>query len=361
MKTEYIVLEKPKKNKNIKEMVLTDQRVLKFLKKFVNEGEEQLKQGYSNNNLPKESPTHQKKELDGIEFLIQTSVSKNISYKDVYNNLIDFIKFNDFNYGKIDDNYLFQRNNEIFIEWNFLMDNYFFNLGNFTNLSVANKLPKNKMKIPEEIEKEKIKKLVIPLRKFNIEEPGSAKIWCLARKFYEELSEISKKEKKDIESKTKVSVHELPKETITYLEQSDDIVYGITSTPSQRKEYAKIVSRLFEIPQKQKPKGSKEIPIIITQKNYKDLLREYSLNMEKSLNQWEKLEGNIGELITFYYGIENNERVKEEFPFLPEYKKIDENNTAYVSMDALAQRIAALTQDYKKNRLAKKHFVEPIL
>ena len=74
-----------------------------------------------------------------------------------------------------------------------------------------------------------------------------------------------------------------------------------------------------------------------------------------------KLPGSLGELIALWYSKEDNHKVQEAFPFLPEYHVIRDGDKAYIRVQALYDRILALQQDFKTNRLLRRHSTVPIV
>jgi hypothetical protein len=362
-------------DKEITDVVAANQEGLTALKtKVIEPGEEQLKgmTGYNKYKLPKVSPIDAPPiVLDSITFNLKSKVSPNIQYKEVFNGLMYFIKFNmhDWEEGIRKDN-VRNHKGEQYIELQYLLSNYFFlyNDSSIANLIVKNEIPEKGIIPSADLEHETLEKLVINLdlvNNFHIKKPGSAKFWYQAKKFYDsELPKINAV-KKEMENRTGVSKENMPVKMVEYSEQIKNFLYVVDSVPQVRKQYAKILERLFAVPQKDKSKGSKELPVIVNETNFIKLIIDYSPLVGTSLKTWKTLEGNVGELIAVLLGIEDEPRVAQEFPYLPEYKSNAipvKNNRTFISVQGLYNRLYALAEskDYDKDKLARKHSLQPI-
>ena len=344
-----------------------DQRVLSALKGFVSGGEEQLraKTGYSNEALPGESPTRTEFTLDDIKFELVTNVKViNPPYQTALDKITGFLEVlpNDWRQGIRRDN-VRTYDGQPFVEWNYLMWNSLWYLSRITQLGVENKF--EKITAPSDVAGMELKSLVIPLelmRDFHIETPGAAKLWYLAKKFLDDVVKTSIAPfEAELVSRAGVSVEEMPAETKKYWEQVENYLFVVKNVPSPRREPGKVIARMFEIPQKDKPKGSVALPVVPSPENYVQLLEDYRETIPVALKKWRDLDGKIGELVVFYYGVENDARVQGDFPFLQEYQLKRDGGRMFVSVQALYDRIKALEKDYKTNRLLRTHTVVPIL
>jgi len=364
-----------------RQLMYTDQRVLPFVKKLVAAGEQQLKNqtGYNSENLPSISPIKTDPfSLDGIVFSLQTTVKvNNPKYQTAYDQIIGFLEVltNDWNSGvskqgvrtysieaqHIDGKTEYEKSP--FVEWNYLMWNAMKYIGRTTDLGVANEI--KEMTVPKELEDVKINRLVVPidvLTKFDIEKPGTAKIWYLANKFLEAtITDTVEPVEEEMDKRSGITVEDLPKTTVEFCEQFDDLLNKVTYTPSERRQPGKALKRLFEIPQKDKPKGSLALPIVPTQDNYQSILDDYAPVLPTSLKKWKDLDEKIGEVVVFHYGIEDNPRVQAEMPYLDAYRLKREDTKMFLSIQALYDRMKALEKDYVTNRLLKKHEVVKIV
>ena len=345
-----------------------EQRVLSAIRGgLVDRGEEQLKTktGFTSENLPDESPKRTEFSLDGIDFNLITNVKViNPPYQTAFDKITGFLEVlvNDWNQGIRKDN-VKTFDKKPFVEMSYLMRNALWYLSRVTELGVENKF--ERIAAPTEIDKMELEKLVIPvdlMRDFDIEKPGAAKLWYQARKFYDDVIATAVAPLKDeMVKRTRVTKEEIPDETQKYWEQSGKYLFVVQSIPSTRREPGKVINRLYMIPQKTKPKGSTALPVVPGPENYQQLLEDYRPILLTSLKKWKNLDGKIGELIIFHYGIENEPKVQEQFPFLPEYQLKRDGNKMFVSVQSLYNRMKLLEKDYKKNRLLRKHSVIPIL
>jgi len=391
MNLENMVLVKPKAYEEMGkeatiEMIKASQRVLTTIKKgIIDRGEEQLKTmtGYNKQNLPDESPKPTPDiSLDSISFDLKTTVQVvNPEYVPVFSKIEGFLE------DVVDDWKEGVRKNGVrtyeievikngeksyekspFIRWDYLMSRVLKKISRKTELDAVNEV--ETIKAPKDLDEMKLEKLVIPITKtkgFDITQPGSAKTWYLAKRFYDEVQqETVQPVKEEMEKRSGVTKEEMPDKTKEYWEKFEDWIYGVTSIPSPRRQQGKVLSLLFTIPQKTKPKGSTALPEVPDHNNYIKLLEEYRPVLPTSLQKWKtqgelNYEGKIGEMVVFYYELENDARVLEQFPYIPEYQLKRDGDKMFISVQALYNRLKALEKDYKTSRLLRKHTVEPLV
>ena len=360
-------------SKAVEEVLKADQRVLSNLETLINKGEEQIKAKttYTNDHLPEESPTRTIISLDGIEFkLITNAKVNNPSYQTVFDKITTFLEdtLYDWEENIRKDGIRTYTSGETkekvpFIRWDYLMSRILKHLSNITYLGVENKF--EEIKAPKEYDKMKLETLTVPvnlIKDFKIEKPGAAKVWYLSRRFYNEVQAKTKAPiQKEMVDRTEITEEKMPQKTQEYLEQFEKYIYSLKTIPSPRRQPSQAIDRLFLIPQKDKPKGSTALPTILQPDNYIQLLEEYRPILPTSLKKWKKLDGKIGELVVFYYGIEKEPRVQEEFPFLPSYELIRDGDKMFVSLPTLYGRMMALEKDYETSRLLRKHTIIPLL
>ncbi len=387
---ESIVLIKPKVYKRIgtnatKEMIRAEQSVLSSIKEgIIDVGTAQLKakSGYDNEHLPEESPKRTPEfALDRITFGLVTDVQViNPLYQTVFDQITGFLEDTTEDWMESIQKYRIRTYEDAitgqkgpFIRWDYLMERVLKRTSRQTKLGATNEV--ETINPPKELAEMDLSRLVIPIdlvRNFDINKPGAAKIWYLANRFYNEVqSETIKPVKKEMERRTGVKKEEMPNETKKYWEQFVNILYKVESVPSPRKLYGKIIDLIFAIPQKDKPEGGTALPVVPNHNNYIALLEEYGLILPKSLEQWKFMkgkmkgeynyEGKIGEAIVFYYGLENDSRVQQQFSYLPEYQLKRDGDKMFLSVQALYDRMKALEENYVVNRLHRKHSVVPIV
>jgi len=345
-----------------------EQRVVSAIKSgLIDKGEEQLKAktGYTNDNLPDESPKRTELSLDGIDFELVTNVRvNNPPYQTAFDKIIGFLEIlvNDWNQNVTKD-VVKTYDGKPFVNWNYLMRNVLWYLSRVTELGVTNEIEKTI--VPTELDEMSLERLIIPLdlmRDFNIERQGAAKLWYQAGRFYNDVIATAVAPlKEEMVERTGVTVEEMPEETQKYWEQIAEYLFVVQSIPSPRRRPGSVMDRLYMIPQKTKPRGSTALPIVVGPENYQQLLEDYKPTLPSSLNRWRNLEGNIGELVVFHYGIENEAKVQEQFPFLPEYQLKRDGNNMFVSIQAMYDRMKSLEQDYTANRLLRRHNVVHIV
>jgi hypothetical protein len=342
-----------------------EQQVLSLLEKGrIALGEEQLKAktGFTNEHLPTASPTRTDFTLDDITFNMLTTVrANNPTYSTTFIQICSALELLQLDWkDNVRKDGVRTYDGEPFVRWDYLLRLVTGYLSQATILGVENKF--EAITAPKEIAEEKLEALVLPLSLidgFEINRPGSARLWYRARRFCEEVEqETVAPLKKEVEERS--GVKEMPAETQEHEEQIADYLFVLKSVPSPRKEYGKIISRLFEVPQKNKPEGDTSLPIVVGPDNYLTLLEEYRPILTTSLKKWKGLEGKIGELVTFFYGIEDEEKVLEQFPYLPEYKVKRDGEKIFVSIPAIYSHLKALEQDYKTNRLLRRHSAQPV-
>jgi len=344
-----------------------DQRVLPAIKSgLINRGEEQLKAktGFTSENLPDESPKRTNFSLDGIDFDLITNVKViNPPYQTAFDKIAGFLEVmvNDRNQGIRKDN-VRTYDKKPFVELDYLMQNALWYLSRVTELGVENKFERI---TPAEVDEMVLERLVVPvdlMRDFDIEKLGAAKLWYQANRFYDDVIATAVAPLKDeLVERTGVTKEEMPDETQKYWEQLGEYLFVVQSIPSPRRQLGKVINRLYFIPQKTKPKGSTALPVVPGPENYQKLLGEYKPILPASLKKWKNLDGKIGELVIFHYGLENESKVQEQFPFLPEYQLKKDGDKMFVSIQALYDRMKALEKDYVANRLLRKHSQVPIV
>lgn len=369
-----IVLVKPKAftamNKgSIEGVIKADQRVISALNDYLTVGEEQLKAltGYDNDHLPKESPTRTSKTLDDITFDIVTNVRvNNPEYQIVFHKIMGFLEMlaNDWVTGVRKDGVRTYEVDSVktpFVRWDYLMWNIFYYTSRKTELGVTHEI--EEIKGYPQLADMDLNRLVLNgalVEKPDITKKGAAQQWYLAKRFYDEvMSDTVEPFKEKMEEASGIT--EMPDETTKYWQQISNYLATLTTIPSPRRQYGKVINLLFQIPTKDKPKGSTELPVVPDYKNYQKLLDAYEPLLQTSLKKWKRLEGKIGELITLYYDLENEPRVKDEFPYLPEYLPKREDDKMFISVQALYSRLAALEDDYMKNRMLRKHSIARII
>lgn len=364
----------------IENAMKADQRVLSRLGDLIVVGVEQLKAktGYTNENLPDESPKRTPPfTLDKIDFYLTTDVRvNNPEYQPVFDKITGFLEVlvNDWEQGVRRDNVrtysakVVMEGNETlekapFIEWNYLMWSVYWYLSRATELGVTNEI--EKIVAPKELDKMTLNTLVVPfnlIKDFNIEKPGATKLWYLARRFYKDVEATAEKPvKEEMVQRSGITKEEIPTETTSYYEQFDKYMPKVMSIPSPRRQPGKIIARLYKVPRKRKPQGSTALPVVVGPDNFIELLEAYRDTLPTSLKKWKNLEGNIGELVVFHYGIENETKVQQQFPFLPQYQLKRDGDKMFVYIQALYDRMKALEKDYIKGRLLRKHSVVPII
>ncbi len=395
MSLEPRVLVKPKAYEAMgkqatEEMIKADQRIITAIKEgIVDRGKEQLKakSPYNKKNLPSENPTREPEfELDDIKFGIKTTVQVvNPKYEVVFSKIIGCLEYVVNNWRKGD------RADQIrtypveiigngegktteksaFIEWNHLMWHSLWYISRETLLDTVTEI--ETIKPPAEYEGMDLSTLVVPITDtegFDIYQPGSAKVWYLAKRFLDEVMQetvepVKKEMVKRAEGKNE------------HAEQFERWLYSVEKISSPRRQLGKVINLLFRIPQKDKPKGSTTLPVVPNEENYLKLLETYREQLPSSLEQWKyksgkkkgeyKYEGKIGELITFYYELEegswlnDDARVLGQFPYIPQYQVKRDGDKMFLSIQALYDRMKALETDYVKGRQLTKHKIECIV
>lgn len=361
--------------KSVENCLAADQRVLSLLKKgIIDPGEEQLKSmtGYNADNIPEESPIPTDPNLDGIQFHLVTTVKPGkVSYQRAVDGIDKFLQSLEFDY----DNGKYRKEvialplesmtgGDLFVDLDYLLSHAFlhvdFERGN--EYEVENKV--DKVVPPKELVEEELNSLALSIemvQDFDITNPGAAKLWYRAREFYNLVKSKTKNRLED-DMKERAGL-EVPKETKKYWEQVAGYLVGIQKIPSPQRQSGKTFHRMFKVPQRGKQRGSKALPVVVTTGNYTELLEEYRPILSASLKKWKKLDGNIGELTIFHYDLQDEEKVREQFPFLPEYhlQRTDEC-TQFVSIAAVRDRMLALQEDYKNpERVLYRHTVAPLV
>lgn len=347
------------------------QRVLSLLKEtIVERGEEQLKArtGYDEKNLPDKTPTNTYFKLDGIKFDIETIVrSSNPKHSEVFDSVSWFLEFNLelYEQGAIKKGFVrpypvSEDREEPFIRWDFLMENF---------LSYSSEAMEEALGVVQEIKfnevpteyGESLETLAVPLesiKDFDIESQGNAELWYRARKF---CGEVKQSTIKPFKQALVTPKKEMPEETLNDWKQIEDIAFKVQAVSSPRREYKKVLDLLFLIPQKPKPKDSKELPTIVTPENYKELLEEYRIHLATLIETGKKIGGKVGEIAIPYYDLEDNEKVQAQFPCIVDYDTRKEGSKKYISLPALVQRMNSLIEDFKKGRTLRRIGTEPIV
>lgn len=383
--------------KSLEEVIKADQRVYPLLDSFIEIGTRQITQipGYTNNNLPDKSPKYTPDIVfDDISFKVMTYVSKkNPKYQEASDNIMAFLQclINDWKRGIRKDR-VKQFWSEIIIDgktkkeklpfgrWDYLMENILWYIAQKTELTVTNEL--TEINPPENLEKMELNVLVIPedLQKNpNIQNKGAARIWYLAKRFRDEVQaettqpykqemiersgvteELIKPKEVELE-RGKLEIKDTSEKAKAYLEQVGHYLSGLIPISSPRRQPGKALPRLYKIPEKYKPKGSTDIPIVIDDTNYKEFLEVYRPILDTSLKKWKQLDGNIGELVTFYYGIQDHPQVKEEYLFLPQYQIKLVKSHMWINIPVLLARMQGLEKNYTKDRYLNKLTIQPLV
>ena len=320
-------------------------------------GEDLLKNNhpYSKNNLPATTPVTTNFTLDDIKFEVETAVNvPNPPYETAFTNIIKHIEnlVLDFKDGivrpairTIDD--------EPYIELNYLMRRGFRFIGDVQEYGLKNEL--KVVNVPEKLETMSLDKLVLPielLKGFDIKKPGAAETWYLAKRFYDEVQA-------DTVKPIKEAVVQKSGDAEQYWTQVEGYLFIVQNISSPQRQFAKVLNRIYRVPKPSKKKG--ELPVIIDHNNYLAMLEAMKGNIDKKVNQWKVLDNNIGELTALWYGIGDNAKVQEQFPFLPEYMAKKRDDRIFVSVQAVYDRLKALEQDYMSNRMLRKHTIQPIV
>lgn len=367
-------------------LLKADQQVLGGIKVgLIDLGIEQLKArtGYTKDNLPSTSPVDAKPfVLDGITFQLYTTVRRtNPQYQEAYDHIQRFLALleRDHNWKIRKDcvrTYDNQANGERepFINLDYLMASVYDDIGRVTreSLGVENKF--RSVQAPARLE-ESLDRLVIPvalMKDFDIHRPGSAELWYKASRFYQEIThETVEPFRRELEDRAAAQAPEgsptvahrgrselVPAETQIAWEAVCDYLFRVQRVTSPRRQPGKALTRLFKIPEVEKEEG--ELPRIITAGNVREVVDEYRPKIEASLQRWKNLEGNVGELVTFLYGIEEDPKVKDQFGYLPEYQLEKDGDQRFVRVRALRARMRALEDDYTKNRVLARHDAIPL-
>ncbi len=386
-----IVIAKPEAYEGITkesavELFKADQQVLSALKgALIEKGINQLKArtGYTNDYLPPTSPVKAEPfTLDGITFKLHTTVRRNNpQYEPAYAKIQGFLEVveSDRQQGIRKDRVRTYDNDvtgdkEPFVRWDYLMSNVYRYISQGVKLGVENKF--DEVTAPPEL-REPLDRLVIPvalMQDFDISKPGAARLWYQACQLYADVAQKTVEPfRKGLEERAERAgeieegeeeverfgrTERMPPETQEHWEQVHDYLFKVQRVPSPRSQPGKSLQRIFAIPER-KEKG--ELPVVITGENYQERLDAFRPHLDKSLPRWKEVEGHLGELVTFYYGVERDEKVREEFPFLPEYQVKKEENQMFVLVRAVHARMKALEEDYIKNRLLTRHEVRPLV
>lgn len=362
------------------------QRVLGLLETaVVDRGYEQLKAktGYTKENLPDESPKPTAPfALDNITFEMYTTVRRtNPKYQTAYDKIIAFVENIAYDWkekaqkrGVRTYEDVITGNQGPFVRWDYFMARAYRYIGQFMELGVENKF--TAITAPPEL-REPLDRLVIPvalMQDFDIQRPSAARLWYQACQLYADVTQktvepfrtgleeraerAGEVEEGEEEVERLGRTERMPKETQEHWEQVADYLFKVQRVPSPRTQPGKALKRIFAIPER-KEKG--ELPVVVTGANYKERLDAFRPHLGKSLPRWKEVEGHLGELVTFYYGVNTDPRVQEEFPYLPEYQATKAGENLFVRVRAVHARMKALEEDYTKNRLLTRHEVRPLV
>ncbi len=367
-------------------LLKADQQVLGGIKSgLIDLGIEQLKArtGYTNDNLPDTSPVDAEPfVLDGITFQLYTTVRRNNpKYQEAYDQIQRFLALldRDWEWKIRKDCVRTYRNgatgnSEPFINLDYLMATVYDDIGRVTreSLGVENKF--KGVEAPDRLD-ESLDRLVIPvalMKDFDIHRPGAAELWYKACRFYQEITEQTVEPfRRELEERAAAQAPEdgplvehrgrtesVAAETQTGWETVRDYLFRVQRVPSPRRQPGKALTRLFKIPEVEKEEG--ELPRIITAGNFRAVVEEYRPKIAASLRKWRNMEGNVGELVTFLYGIEGDPKVSTQFSYLPEYQVERDGDQMFVRVRGLRARMKALEEDYTKNRVLARHDAIPL-
>ncbi len=352
---------------------------------LIDRGIQQLKErtGYTNSHLPSSSPVDAEPfSLDGITFKLFTTVRRNNpQYEPAYAKIQGFLELLDKDWrNEVRKDgvrgYLNEATGakEPFVRWDYLLSNVYDYISQGVKLGVENKF--KDVIAPNDLQ-QSLDRLVIPvavMENFDIQRPGAARLWYQACHFYEDVAKKTVEPfKKELEGRAERAgeleeeeevvtrlgfIERMPAATQEHWEQVADYLFKVQRVPSPRSEPGKALKRIFAVPEK-KEKG--ELPVVITGENYQEMLKAFKPNVAKSLPRWKVIENYMGELVTFYYGVDTDAKVQEQFPFLPEYRVVKDDKDLFVRVRAVHARMQALEQDYSKNRLLTRHDVRPLV
>lgn len=350
------------------------QRVLGLLETaVVDRGSEQLKArtGYTKENLPEESPKPTAPfVLDNITFEMHTTVRRtNPKYQTAYDKIIAFVENIAYDWKEkaqkrgvrtYDD--AITGNPGPFVRWDYCMARAYRYIGQVTELGVENKF--DVITAPADYDAQKLDRLVLPVKilaDFDINKPGAAKVWYLAKRFCEEVTRETVRPFKE-EMETQAGGVDMSEFTKLRWKDIEKYLFTVQSVSSPRRQPGQAIQQLLVIPEKEKKKGDTSLPVVVTEENYAQILATMGkLEVEKMIESVKKLDGEIGELVTFYYGLEEHPRVRRELPFLPQYQVHKEGDAMFVSLQAIYDRMQALEQDFTTNRVLQRHSVTPLV
>ncbi len=350
------------------------QQVLGLLEKAVVErGYEQLKArtGYTKEHLPDESPKAAAPfVLDNITFEMHTTVRRtNPRYQTVYNKIMAFVENTAYDWKEkiqkrgvrtYDD--VITGNPGPFVRWDYFMGRAQRYVGQFTELGVENKF--TAITAPAQYDSQPLDKLILPVKivdDFDINRPGAAKVWYLAQRFCKEVTTETVEPFKE-EMKQQAGAVEMSEFTKQRWCDIERYLFTVQSVSSPRRQPGQAISQLIAIPERKKKKGDTSLPVIVTENNYAQMLAEMSRpEAEAFVNGIKKLDGEIGELVTFYYGLDEHPRIRQELPFLPQYQVHKEEGAMFVSLQAIYDRMLALEQNFTTNRVLQRHFATPLV
>ncbi|MBD3310628.1 hypothetical protein GF351_05405 [Candidatus Woesearchaeota archaeon] len=334
-------------------------------KKMLDPGTEQLK-AQAPEPLEK-SPSETEVTLDGIDFTLKTVARRNNpEYQKAFDRTLGFLEVlaDDWEQGIRRDNIRTyntrsdtgRTRSAPFVEWHYLMGRV---LSHISEVTEVGKKTEISVSGTGELDQRNLDCLVLPveaLQGFDITREGSAELWHLGRRFYEEvMADTVKPYKEEMEARADQD------ETGMYWKQLEKEVFLAKSISSPRREPGKTMQLMYKIPVKARAKDSRGFPVVPGPKNYMEVLDSYEDSLARSLKTWKKLEGNIGEMIIFYYGMQDHERVRKEMPAVKGYGLIRDSDRMFVSLEAVEQRMRSLEKDYVANRKLHVHSIVPVL
>jgi len=350
------------------------QRVLGLLETAVVErGYEQLKSrtGYTKEHLPDESPKATAPfVLDNITFEMYSTVRRtNPQYQTAYDKIVAFVENAAYDWKeKVQKRGIRTYDDAItgnpgpFVRWDYFMGRAYRYVGQYTELGVENKFAE--ITAPAEYDTQKLGQLVLPVKiiaDFDINKPGAARVWYLARRFCEEVTQETVKPFKN-EMERQAGEVEMSEYTKQCWKDIEKYLFTVQSVSSPRRQPGQALSQLLAIPERKKKKGDASLPVVVTENNYAHMLAEMGRpEVEKIVEGAKTLDGEIGELVTFHYGVDEHPRIRQELPFLPQYQIHKEEGAMFVSLQAIYDRMLALEHDFTKNRVLHRHSAMPLV
>ncbi len=344
-----------------------DQRVLGVLEKIIAQGDEQLrtKTGFSNDNMPAYSPTTTKYTLDEIQFEVTSTVKRiNPEYQKAFDQLESFLEFCLTDWQEGVRKYRVRSYNtgsnkepkkEPFIRLDYLMSNAYQFLANVTELKVEQKV---ECWAPPEYD-DLSSRLIVPTKllatdngKYNISEPGAAKLWYQAKKFAKEVKENTIAPFTE-EVRDRAEVSETKNETREHFEAiAGKYLIRVQSVPSPRRLAGVAMNTLFAIPEPKREEGGH--PIITSRANYQTQLHDAQATLRDKKGNLKGL-SKMGELPLIFYGLEQDPKVQEAEIDLSMYQAKRETNNGqnhiFVSLPAVYKRLGELENENIRDRM----------